>query len=160
MESQLISGMTQGSILHQHGSRRAFMGCYAISLVHRAVLHAQTSAVQIRHSINFRSAGVEDFFCRRRAFSAVRSQQFVEMLLSILAGEDDISRLLVDYPGRIRIICIQFHRRTGCDVHRIPEFYTLAFCCRKRNHISATSGINAVQAVATIGFRRILLKQH
>ena len=152
--------MVQGSILQQNRSGRILHGGDATARVNRSVLHAQTSAVQIRHGINSRGARAEDFRFGCRAFSSVRSQQFVEVLLSILAGEDDVARLLVKHPVLIRIICIQLHGRIRRDINRIPEFDTLPFCSRQRNHIIATSGIDAAQAIITIYNLGISLKQN
>ena len=70
MEDQIILSMVQGGILHQHGCRRAFMGCYAVALINSTVLHTKATAVQVRHGIDPRRAGIEDFFrrCRTTGF--------------------------------------------------------------------------------------------
>ena len=82
------------------------------------------------------------------------------MLLGILAGEDDISRLLVDYPLCIRVICIQLHGGIEIDVNRIPELDALDRRCGQSNRNTTFSGINTPQPICSVFHLRILFEQN
>ena len=160
MENQVIACMIQGGILHQNGGCGILHSSNAIALINSTLLHAKATAVQVRHGIDLRRAGIENFFRRGHAFYSVRCQQLVEVLFRICTRKNDIPRLLVDYAVGIRVISIQIHRAVVSNVHRIPELNTLPRLGGQRNHSPAASGIDTAQAVATTGFLRILFKEY
>ena len=151
--------MVQGGILHQNRGRGILHSRDAIAHINSTILHTKATAVQIRHGIHHRCAGIENFFRRGRAAQTVRRQQLVEVLFCVLAGKDNIPRLLVNQTVSIRVISIQIHRAARNNVHRIPELNTLPRRGGQRNHIPAASCINTAQTVSLVSLLCILLEQ-
>ena len=152
--------MIQRGVFYPYCRAAFFRHANPLPPEHRSVFHEQTPAVQPGHGIYLRGSGVENFFCCGGAPGVVCCQQFVQMGLRILAGEDNIPRLLVNHSGGIRIISIEFHRGTGYDVDRIPELDTLVRSSRERNRITTASGIDTPQPVCSVFNLRILFKQN
>ena len=147
--------MAQLSILHQNRGVRAGVHRDTASLVHCPILHAQTSAIKVGQSIHLRGAGIENFLGCSRSPGTGCIQQFIQVLLRVLTGEDNVTLL----PG-ITIIGIQIHRGIGVDIYGIPELDAPARCGRKRDDtFSTTSGIDTAQAVGTVRYLCILLKE-
>ena len=155
--------MLQRGILHSNRGGRAFHGGDTLALIDSPLLHAQSPAEEIRHRINRRGAGIENFLSCSRSPGTGSFQQVIQVLFRICTGEDDITRLS-DGNGftrfvQIGIIRIQIHCAAGGNVNRIPELNALTGGCGERNHIT-TNGIDTAQAVGTAGFLHILFKEH
>ena len=61
IEGQVVAGVAQLGILHQHGGSRAFVHGNATAQINGTIFHTQTAAVKIGQGIHLRSARIENF---------------------------------------------------------------------------------------------------
>ena len=132
METQIIIAMTQLRILHQHGGDRAFVDGNAIALVNSTIFHTQTTAIEVRHGIHLRGAGIKNFLSRSSASGTSSLQQFIQMLFCVFTGKDDIALLFMNLTLSVGIISIQVHNGLLFDICRISELDTTPCCSGER----------------------------
>ena len=108
--------MAQLGIHHPHRSIGTFMHRDAQPLVNGAILHAQTTTIEIGHSLHLRGSG--------KAYFRLRACHITLYLIQIIhgsgAGEDDIANLLDGISLRVGVIGIQI-KRPSRNINRITE---------------------------------------